>query len=375
MIETTLVILLFLTFAYYLAFLWRVWLGLGRTVLPSTTSTPRVSVIVAARNEERTIEQCLHALVHQDYDAKLFDIIVVDDHSSDRTSLVAREYSQRNPQPRIHLLSLKGALDTYGKPAAIARGVEAATGEIILCTDADCVVPQGWIRSMAGCFGSSVAFVAGPVIERRHEGLLTRLESLEFLGLLTTAAGLIGSKAPIICNGANIAYRKKSFEDVGGYGDGSTSCDDETLMQRMILRKVGDVVFNADPLATVSTSTPASAREFWNQRTRWAAKRGRYESAMILARLLGLYFFFVTLLVTSLSAIALPSFGPSVLAVFLLKGIFEYMVLRSGSRLFSYDFGLSDFLIAELLHVPYIVFAAAIGQLQSMSWKGRTLHR
>lgn len=375
MIATVLAILLALTFLNYLRFLWSVRLGLGRAVAPSVTTTPRVSVIIAARNEGRTIERCLQSLVRQDYDPNLFEIIIVDDHSSDGTVAAAHEYAQLVRAPRIQILSLAGTQGAHGKPAAISLGVEAATGEIVLCTDADCVVSPGWIRSMAGCFESTVAFVAGPVSETQGRTLLTRLQSLEFLGLLTTAAGLIGSKAPVICNGANIAYRKKAFEQVGGYGDGSTSCDDETLMQRMIHRHVGDVVFNADPLATISTSTPSSTGEFWSQRTRWAAKRGRYENAAVLVRLLGLYLFFVMLLISAVSAFVVPLLWPLALSVLLLKWIEEYSVLRAGARLFRAEFLLTDFLIAELFHVPYIVFAAAIGQIKSMSWKGRLLDR
>ncbi len=373
MIDTTLTILLALAFSYYLSFLWIVWRGLKSTVQPGPKGVPTVSIIVAARNEEHSIGPCLESLTRQDYDGARYEIVIVDDHSNDHTRALATEYSDKITRPRIKVVALDNGTGELGKPAAIARGVEASNGEIILCTDADCIVPTSWIRSMTGCFEQSVAFVAGPVKERTGKNLLTALQSLEFLGLLTTAAGLIGSGRPIICNGANIAYRRSSFQAVQGFGQSKSSCDDETLMQRMIAKNIGRVVFNADPQAMVATITPSSIREFWSQRTRWAAKRGRYDDPLVLIRLITLYVFFVALLLSALASILLPVLGPVVVAVVILKALAEYVVLHSGARLFEVRLRLHQFLIAEVFHVPYIVIAAAIGQIKSMRWKDRTL--
>lgn len=371
--ESLAAIFLAFLFIYYLWFLWTVKRGLRRTVMPRSGETLTVSVIVAARNEESNIQSCLDALANQEYGSSDYEVIIVDDHSSDRTCAKALEYSEKHADSRIKVLSLDQRPGEHGKPFAITRGVAAARGEIIACTDADCVVPTTWIRSMAGCFDPSVAFVAGPVTEREGTTLLMGLQSLEFLGLLTSAAGLIGSGTPIICNGANIAYRKSAFERIQGYSEVRSSCDDETLMQRMVAEKTGRVVFNADPQAMVSTNTPASITEFLSQRTRWAAKRGRYEDPIILLRLVVLYGFFLGLFLTALGSVVLPALRPMILAVVVLKAAAEFLVLRSGARLFRLRLRPVYFLIAEVFHVPYIVFAAAIGQVKSMRWKDRIL--
>lgn len=375
MIINVLTVFLLVAFSYYLWFLWIVWRGLGSTVRPASKGDPTVSVIVAARNEARNIISCLDALTNQDYENARYEIIVVDDHSNDHTRAITSDYSEKSTHARIKVIALDAQTAEHGKPAAIARGVEASNGEIILCTDADCLVPKGWIRSMVGCFEPSVTFVAGPVTERGNESLLTGLQRLEFLGLLTSAAGLIGSGVPIICNGANIAYRKSAFQQVQGYDQMKTSCDDETLMQRIITRQIGRVVFNADACAMVATDTPSSINEFFTQRTRWAAKRGRYDDPRILLRLIALYVFFLTLFLAVLGSIMLPGLRLVVLAVLVLKAVAEFIVLRAGARLLNSRFPLSYFLIAEVFHVPYIVIAASIGQIRSMRWKGRILDR
>lgn len=373
MTRLALILLLGVTLGYYLSFLWKVWRGLKPGPLPKNSTSPTVSVIIAARNEESNIRQCILSLIHQTYAPERFEIIVVDDHSLDRTIIVAKETSTEAGNPRLTVLSRGEKSEQGGKPAAIAYGIEYANGEIILCTDADCIVPDGWIESTIRCFESSVVFVAGPVRERPTGSFISNLQVLEFLGLITTGAGLIGSGCPIICNGANIAYLKSAFLAVNGYGDKGGSCDDETLMQRIVRRDIGAVVFNLDPAATVTTSTPDSVASFWNQRTRWAAKRGHYEDKWILVRLIALYAFFLVVFLSAIAALLDPIMSIPVLTVLAVKLSAELFVLTSGARAFRQRVSIRHFLIAELFHVPYIVFAALIGQFSGLRWKNRTL--
>jgi len=370
---TSVILLLFL--GSYLRFLWNVREGLKSTAMPSSAITPIVSVIVAARDEADNIHECVQALTQQSYEPTRYEIVIVDDHSQDRTRELANELAARDIPPKILVLSLTGHEGLHGKPAAIALGIENCSGEIILCTDADCIVPSGWIASMTGCFEPSVAFVAGPVLERPSGSFLSHLESLEFLGLITTGAGLIGSGTPVICNGANIAYRRTAFQQVNGFGNGPASCDDETLMQRMVTRRAGRVVFNSDPKAIVTPLTPPTVRAFWRQRTRWASKRGHYEDGSILRRLLVLYGFFLVLFLATFLALLEPALSFSLFTVVLLKMLGEWSVLTKGSQLFQQRVRPGQFLIAELFHVPYIVFAALIAQFSPMRWKKRTLEQ
>jgi biofilm PGA synthesis N-glycosyltransferase PgaC len=364
--------LLLILLLYYLRFLWSIRKGLSSLDHHGSDSRPFSSVILAARNEEKNIEACLRALIAQSYDPQMFEIIVVDDHSQDNTVSRSIRLAESVAIPKIRVASLKGP---SGKPAAIAHGVSISEGEIILCTDADCAVPQRWIESMSCSFDPSVAFVAGPVLERPSGSLLSGLATIEYLSLTTTGAGLIGCGRPIICSGASIAYRKSAFTFVNGFGDHFSSCDDETLMQRMVLRRAGKVVFNSDPAAVVSTETPATVFEFWRQRTRWASKQGRYEDASVLWRLLLLYGFFLVLFATATFSLVEPGLQLPFIAVLLIKGIADYFVLSQGARLFRQPLPFGQFLIAEIFHVPYITVTGLIGQFSSLRWKDRNLGR
>ena len=376
MISPIVTALLLFLLLYYLTFLWHVRGGLSRTVKPSAQYAPFVSIIVPARNEQETIGRCLESLTNQAYDADRFEIIVVDDHSTDRTVQAVETRNQSSGQPEVVLCRLsEHGSPRFGKPAAISSGIEQSKGEIILCTDADCTAGPGLVNSMVRCFQPDVVFVAGPVREQPSQSFLSEVQRLEFMGLIITAAGLIGSGRPIICNGANIAYRRQAFERVSGFGSTATSCDDETLMQRMVERRIGKVVFNSDSEALVHTRTPSTVLDFLNQRTRWAAKRGHYEDKSILVRLLCLFAFFLTLFGAGIGALMDSSFTFPFLVVLLVKMVAEFVVLRAGGTLFNYQISPGHFLIAELFHVPYITLAGLIGQFSSLRWKDRRLVR
>lgn len=369
-------IILFAFSAFYFWFVFRLRRGLAILLAkaPGNNQFPFVSIVVAARNEERNIEHCLMGLLGQDYPKAKYEIIIVDDGSSDGTGkIVKRLAAKRN----VRLLKLQSSpVETTGrKPDAISLGIQKSRGEVIATTDADCEVPRTWLRSMVAHLSPDVAFLSGPVVEKSDGSLLGSLASLEFLGLITTGAGLIGLGRPINCSGANLVYRKSAFKAVNGFGNGESSCDDETLMQRIFQRSVGKVHFVADARANIMTDSQHNVTGFWKQRVRWAAKRGRYEDQTILMELIGLYFFSLSLFVAALLSIFVPELRIPVSVIFAMKILVDYLSLSRGARILKQDMALRHFLIAELFHVPYIVVTGALGQFVSFRWKDRTLDR
>ncbi len=374
MFESALAALLISTSLYYFYFLFRILRGLQKLAFSSPEAENHaVTVIVAARNEEETIENSLRSILAQDYPAHLVEVIVVDDSSTDATVERARRMALKDS--RLRILELPPHDSDLGgrKPLAIAKGVNAAQGDIILTTDADCTVKRTWIRSMSGCFGSDTAFVAGPVLEEGGKGFVSEISKVEFLGLITTAAGLIGNQTPIICNGANIAYRRSAFLKVEGYGDKHHFSDDEVLMQRIAQRNLGAILFCAEPGSFASTRSPETLRALWDQRVRWSSKKNHYENKTIVLKLLGLYSFFLILLLASTATIVFPSLIPLVAVIVLAKIAAEGWILLKGNRLFQKGISFFHFMIAEVFHVPYIVFAAFVGQFTSLRWKGKSI--
>jgi cellulose synthase/poly-beta-1,6-N-acetylglucosamine synthase-like glycosyltransferase len=376
MIEIIILGALSLFTVYYVYFITRVRVGLlALQFAQPKIILPKVSVVVAARNEEKNIEQCLLSLLKQTFPTNNYEIIIIDDGSTDKTAFIVKSISERFSNIRLLSLMFDSDRRIGRKPLAITKGIAQATGEIILTTDADCIAPPQWIEIMVNHFEKDVAFVAGPVVERDSNTFCAKIEQLEFLGLITTAAGLIGSKRPIICNGANLAYRKSAFVAIDGFGENSSSIDDESLMNKIVYRKIGGVVFAPEADAVVTTSSSNTMVTFLRQRIRWANKRGHYEDKSILFTLVCLYLFFVSLLLTMILVTQEPQLIQPLALAFGGKVLVDYLTLRSGARLFRKNISLFHFLIAELFHVPYIVIIAAIGQIASMQWKGRTIRR
>jgi cellulose synthase/poly-beta-1,6-N-acetylglucosamine synthase-like glycosyltransferase len=377
MIPFVLIILLVACTVYYVLFLIQVNTGLHMLTVPidSTRETPFVTVVLAARNEQDPIKRCVEAILAQDYPAARYEVIVVDDNSTDSTATVVESLAASRKNVRLISAGKGPSFVRGGKPASLSNGIAEAKGEIILTTDADCVVPSSWITTMVRYLQPGVAFVAGPVREAPGRSLLSKLAHLEMLGLVTTAAGLIGARRPIICNGANLGYTKSAFLSAQGYGDNQQWCDDETLMQRIHERKLGEIVFVMSEKAVVTTSTQYTFGSFWKQRLRWSAKGGHYENVRLLLIVVGLFFFFLLSLLAGLTSIFVEQLRLWFFASFISKIVIDYWTLFVGARLLRDRVTASVFVVAELLHVPYIVLTAGLGQFVSFNWKGRTLNR
>ncbi|MEX0602891.1 MAG: glycosyltransferase [Bacteroidota bacterium] len=367
-------LLLPFTVGYFL-FLHRIRRGIKSLVPAGDPSAPLpfVSILVAARNEEGTIQRCLHALLAQEYPPDFWEVIIVDDGSTDRTGERVRAIAKENPP--VSLISLPN--DDVGrigrKPTALDQGIRKARGEVILTTDADCSMGRQWVRTMVSMVTGQSVFVAGPVLEKGGRSLFARLQQLEFLGLVTTTAGLIGSGRPIICNGANLAFKKSVYFAAGGFGEGNHSCDDEVMMQRILHRNLGKVDFAALPEAIVTTRPSERFSDFWRQRTRWASKHNHYENPSVLVRVISIYIFFVLLLLGIILAPFSPFMGTVALIVLSGKMLFEYITLRAGSQRFRVPLSIPEFFLAQIFHIPYIVLAGAAGQFRSVEWKGRAI--
>ena len=183
--------LLGLTTLFYFFFLSRVQIGITKLFQRrNILRFPFISVIIAARNEEKNIETCLNSVLSQQYPPDRFEVIVIDDHSTDATFSVVRRL--QNHYQNLKLLSANEK--THGKISALEKGIEEAKGELIVTTDADCVVHPLWLATFISHYDDTTAMIAGPVlIENKGLSFVQQFDRLELLGLVTVAAGLIGA--------------------------------------------------------------------------------------------------------------------------------------------------------------------------------------
>src|SRR4030066_484056 len=270
---TLLLLSAFLLFLlHYLFFLQRIFRGLKNITLPTSEKLPYefVSVIIPFRNEEENILANLKSIESQSYPTEKYELIYADDSSEDNSLELLKNNIKKN---NIRLLSVpKDFSKNAHKKRAIRYGIENAKGMIIVTTDADCIHDEEWLKSLVLSFDSVTGFVSGSVEFETDNGLFSEFQKLEFAGLVLCGAGLIGAGHPTICNAANIAYRKKVFDEVGGFKDqmNLSSGDDELLMQKVSKDSDFKVKFCFDKKSIVKTPANKTIRDFYQQRKRWA---------------------------------------------------------------------------------------------------------
>ncbi len=354
----------------YLVALVRIWYGLGRLAPGTVNRQPPATVLVAARNEEKNIGGCLDALEVQDYAGSL-EILVLNDSSTDSTAETVERYAARDP--RIRLINVPPALDgTAPKKHALATGLAASSGELVFVTDADCVVPPGWMSRLASHFTEDVGLVTGAVFLPEETGLVARMRNLDFAAYTFCAAGAMQTGWPLIATAMNLAYRRQAFEEAGGFGrdSGVLSGDDDLLLHGIVRETPWRAAFAYGPDTVVNTQPVHTLGAFINQRMRWASKAFRYPPGMT-AFLVAAFTLYAGILV-GIPLVLLGVMAPEpVLGAVAVKVTADALVVIRGCRLFAKTSLLTAYVPAAILHLPYILTASIGGVLGFFRWKGR----
>lgn len=176
---------------------------------------PRVSVVLAARNEEQHIRACLESLASLDYPKEKLEIVVVDDNSSDATPAIIAEAVAMTPNVRTFTAG-QAAGNLRGKANAVSQGIDISSGELILLTDADCEVPPSWVRGTVQQYSDETGVVAGLTLLHPRTWF-AGMQSLDWAYILAVASAAMALKNPLSCIGNNFSFRRKAYDEVGGY--------------------------------------------------------------------------------------------------------------------------------------------------------------
>jgi cellulose synthase/poly-beta-1,6-N-acetylglucosamine synthase-like glycosyltransferase len=332
---------------------------------------PSVSVVLPARNEAEVLERTIRSLLAQDYPGE-YEIIVVDDRSSDATPAILAHYARTEMKLRFHRITESNPPSP--KKHALAKGIEIATGEIICTTDADCVFHPLWLRGMISYFNDSVGVVAGLTrfkVVRGPEPFWQKVQNLDFMLQGYLAAGAIGMGITSSCNGSNLAYRRTVYEAVVGFSDidHEVSGDDVLFAQKISQATGWKTVYASAPETIVDSLPVPTLRELMHQRLRWASKGLAYRNSMKFL-LFGLYLFYLLL-------VAMPfavHFHPSTFSLFgwivLWKMAWDWLVVYEGCRLFRQQDSLAYFIPFEIAHTLFTPFFGLGGLLLPFRWKG-----
>ncbi len=370
MIFTYLFLLLFLAYSFLILFYLRGWKKIPDFKISENKEPVFISVIIPARNEEENIERLLISLNNQSYLKQNFEIILIDDHSTDNTANIISRFVN----DRIHLIQLKeDELNSY-KKKALEKGIEKASGELIVTTDADCIAQIDWLKTIAAFYAEkNPVFIAAPVLIENDNSFLQLFQTTDFMVLQGITGASVHENFHSMSNGANLAYERKVFFEVGGFSgiDHIASGDDMLLMHKFKEKYPNRIAYLKSKEAIVCTRPAESWNGFLNQRTRWASKINHYQDKRITTVLALVYFFNLSLFLVFLLGFWQTDFWYVFMIGLFLKSLIEFPFVFTLANFFEKRFLLKYFFIFQPLHIFYTVVAGFLGLTGKYTWKNR----
>lgn len=356
-----------------------IYLRKGWSAIPrfytNKTSEKRVSILIAARNEEQNIGRTIEAILGQNYPSSQLELIIVDDHSTDRTAEIVQSFANRGV--KLLQLHVGDKLNSY-KKYAISKAIELASGEIIVTTDADCRMGPNWLMTIMAYFDKHNSYlVSSPVSYSEEKSRFERLQTLEFLYLIGLGAAGIGNGNPTTCNGANLAYRRDVFFEMGGFKgiDNLASGDDELFLHKVAEKYADRIGFCKSREAIVYTDAKPDLPSFISQRKRWASKSTKYKDKRVIVLGVLIWMFNLALICSLITfLVLLPTCNWWLLTAFGLKMFVEFFfmipVLSFAKRLELLRY--LPFL--TVIHTFYLVYIGVAGNIGTYDWKGRQVN-
>jgi poly-beta-1,6-N-acetyl-D-glucosamine synthase len=368
MIFLSIIILVFILYSLVIIYCWLAWKSIPVYKPSASSSTVKISVIIPARNEVEHIGQLLNALQKQSYPSSLFEVIVVDDHSTDGTAAIVQQF------PSVKLLQLKeDSINSY-KKKAIETGIAAAKGDLIVTTDADCLPTRDWLQLIAAFKEANQSvFIAAPVVINCNNSIVQLFQAMDFMVLQGITGAAVYKKKMSMCNGANLAYEKKGFYEVGGFSgiDHIASGDDMLLMHKIWKRYPGKVHYLKSKEAIISTQPMNTWKAFLNQRIRWASKATSYDDKRIFAILLLVYLFNLSFFALVVAGFFHFYYWLYLAGLWIAKTIIEFPFFISVSSFFNKRWAIRLFFFFQPLHILYTILSGLFGQFGKYEWKGR----
>lgn len=338
---------------------------------------PFFSIIIPVRNESENILPLLSDIDKQKINPNEFEVIVVDDASSDGTvEKILANLNRFNFQLQVLHLNTEEGFTGSHKKRALTLGIENSNGNYIVTTDGDCRVQPQWLSSLKEfIIKYRPECITGPVTFEKENTLFKDMQIMEFAFLIGTGASSLHLNFPNMCNGANLSFSKKAFLEVEGYqgNEHIHSGDDEFLMHKIFKKFPKRVYFLKSKGFIVSTKAKDDFKSLFYQRRRWAGKWKMYSDIKI--SLFAAFYFLFNLIffVVFLKVI----FGNYPIAVFLIQTLIRFIIdfvfLKSIMKFLNQPLSILSFILAEFLYPFYIIVLGIASNFGNYEWKGRKL--
>jgi glycosyltransferase involved in cell wall biosynthesis len=348
------------------------WFSLPKYSVISSKSDIYVSIIVVVRDEYCNIGKLIQSIENQLYNKLFFELIVIDDSSSDGTLELLHQL-QKDASFNFQVLPLSGSIKgRSSKKMGISQAIQIAKGQLIITTDGDCNFGPNWVSNYVNFYTQTgFRFISGPVTFESAT-FYDDLQIVEFASLIGTGAASIQLNKPNMCNGANLCFEKEAFLAVNGYEgfEDIPSGDDEFLMHKINKHYNHAIGFIKAKDSIVFTSAKPTIGSFLQQRKRWASKWDKYID--IRNSILAIFVFLVN--ISTLIGFVMVIFGVdkySILSILALKLSLEWLFIGAVLVFMGYKNKLFLLPIVQFIYPIYIVFTALGSLSKSYTWKGR----
>jgi cellulose synthase/poly-beta-1,6-N-acetylglucosamine synthase-like glycosyltransferase len=334
------------------------------------SENPFVSIIVPARNEESHIADCIRSIYNNKYPDDKLEIIAVNDRSEDKTLTILEDLQTTISNLKIvNITSVAQKQNLQGKPGALQAGIDIAQGEIIMFTDADCIVGEHWIETISTQYADKNVGLVASFTNVLGNRLFDKIQAIEWTYLHTMASAGVGLGQPLGCYGNNLSVRLSTYESVGGYNNIRFSVTEDLALLQAVYNSGSKVRYITHKDADVDTYACKTFGEYLKQRHRWAV--GGLDLGWRAA------IFIVSSALLILGVISTIIFwNPLYLSAIVLSRIFwDYWLIGSSFNILQkkelkkwIPAGVLFFIILESI-VPFLVLKKQI------EWKGQIFNR
>lgn len=329
------------------------------------------SIIIVGRNEAENIKTCLQSILNNSYPQEKIQIIFVDDHSQDSTLSEVKSLGKL-----ITILELKNYRSNkiiHYKKAAIAYALEHSLGDIIITTDADCVVRKNWIETINNFLNEGkYDFVASPIIINSNDKIVQQFQTMDMLGMMGVTAAGIESQNWYMANGANLAFRKSAVDILNVFSNNKHSSGDDISLINYYASSGKKVGFCNNLEAIVTTDSETSITSLYNQRLRWATKNKTAKSSKYILMMSIPYLLSILIMTFLFISIIDFKYATVLLVLLFLKFSIDHIYLKSISRFYEISRSMTYFFSSSILHILYIALIGTLSMfISKYKWKGR----
>ena len=324
---------------------------------------PSVSVVVAVKNEEKNISNFLQSLVNQsDND---FELILINDNSQDNTLDEIEKF--KNSFEKIIILNAEKS----GKKNAVNQGVHFASGQLIITTDADCTANSQWVETVRNFQAQNDCdLLILPVLMKTDEWYFSEIQQLEFSTLVASGTGAAGNDNPILCNAANMAFKKEVYLRSQADLKLSEQSGDDIFLLESVKRYCGKIRFLKSQNAVVQTNACKTLHGFFHQRIRWTSKSTKYSDKLLIFTSLTIFLISFSQIFSLVLSFFYIKYLIVYIAIFLLKYLMDLIFINKIKDFFELKNIVLNSFILSIIYPLYICITAIYGIfVKNIKWK------